>query len=375
MEAKRRVRRGIGPSKVSILIMLESRWSEPAKNLSLLFAAVIFLFLVIEIILRITNFKNLATYTVPCVRETSISGLSAELTPNCSQRGALPYNLGVLMHVNSCGFRGSENECGLLKSSVMSSTVPYVFVTGDSYTNAGNVNEPDTYVKVAESRLRDKIKDAVLFNVGVAAADVDQKMVAARYFLDNYPAKPAAVVYQWLLNDYDPSLDFSKSKGRMTKFKIFLRKYFYTYRFIVNIKYRLVSTVTNSPVTTADLREYRKKEFSQEEAFTKLKDKLCSFSAYLESKDIKRVFLNPALQEMLTDWKDYDEMMENIDKRINSIAEECGWTAVWTTEESKKYPLNDIVLQPTGDHHPNVLGNKIIGEALGNKLQTILQEN
>lgn len=347
-------------------------WRELRKIIFCLLFAVGVSFLLIEVILRITNFNNLATFTIPCVRKSSVPGLYAELIPNCSSVGDKPYNYGATMHINSCGFRGSEKECGLLSSTTPSTaTPPYIFVTGDSYTGAGNVNESDSYVKVAEKKVREDVKNAIFFNTGVSSASIDEKIAGARYFLNKYPARPSALVFQWLLNDYDPSVEFSP--GKMTKFKIFLRKYLYTYRFIVYIKNRLIHQTVFSITTYAEELDYRKKEFNQEASYTKLKDKLCSFSQYLESQKIRRVFLNPTFQEMLTDWKDYDQTMENIDKRINAIAEECGWTVVWTTEEAKKYPIHDIVLDPTGDHHPNVLGNKIIGEVLGNTLKAIVK--
>lgn len=297
-----------------------------------------------EIVLRLTYpfYSNFNTemwrYSTEIKTLSKTPGVSHEHFPN---KESMLY--GVNIKTNSIGFRDYEYNIQKPEDTTR------VLVLGDSVTLAWGVDLPDSYPKVLEKMLNEKIlqKYEILNSaLGNYNTEMEVNILKKYLFLD-----PDIVIVGFFLNDAEKTGYIKPGIMYQLKKRLYLYPFFWD-KFI-RIKYLLTSSRGKY---TSKIHDFYTDEYGGEEridtAFSELRSLSQSqnFSVYI-------VIIPPFYNE----FEEYKFLYMH--QFIKELCMKYNFQCIDTFDNFKSYLLKEIIISQE-DAHPNAVGHKIIAESI-----------
>ena len=321
-----------------------------AVNFLILLGVILFLFAVMEIVLRISYplYSNFNTemwrYSTEIKTLSLLPGVSHEHIPN--QQSTL---YGVELKTNSLGFRDEEIDIPKKKK------IKRIFLLGDSITLGWGVNQSQIYSEVLQDRLNQRYSadnqtlsgykyEVINSAVGNYNTEMEVEILKKYLFL-----QPDAVLVGFFPNDAEPTQIIRPG------ISYWFKKTFYVYPFLwdrlTKIKFALSSKKYTSRIHQFYTDENGGKE-RLEQAFAELR---------IVAEENQLPVYVVVIPQFYNEFTDYDSGY--IHEFIAELCAKNNFTCIDLFDKFKNNALNTIVVSPE-DAHPNPKGHQIIAEGI-----------
>lgn len=329
------------------------------KNLLLLMAILVVFIAIVEISLRVSYglYSNYNTemwrYSVLLKTASQNPNVSHEHVPNSEA-----FLYGVDLKINSYGFRDKE----------YSVEKPYntyrILVLGDSFTLGWGVQVEDSYSKVLERMLNEKIKGKKFEVINTALGNYNTQMEYEMLKEKGLAFKPDMVIVGYYPNDPELTVKFD-----INSISTFVKRHSYIYMFfwdrITNLKAK-INAGSKTGSYTGYVHSLYKNGF---EGRRIMESSLNGIIGLSRQNNITPVVV--VLPQFFGDLKSYE--FSEVYPIISNITSKKGVLSIDMLPYFQSYSTKEVIISAE-DAHPNKLGHRIIAKAVYDKIISMLPE-